>query len=330
MRIVLIGSSALLIVALIVLQQSAGLGPGEIINTILGWPIEQKLAAFVAIAAIVCVLVVAIWQSDRIAQQAKAIAVLQNRVNGIRDQVAAVEGEQTAADAAVRHLVGTDPVATIEDVQQRLAQSETRTAEQSAQNEAVDLQARIDEIRKRQHALRTQLGAVSEKRRVIEPMLGEVKERQQLIERSLGDLEKDESGKTLDVRLQETEGFLNRGHTRLEAIEAIFGKFEQVRDGLRQLQNDMTPLRNQEKGIKALVEQVATLQKDVDAALLSLEKDESGTIGERLDRLTKSKSDLEQRIAALTDSFGSLEAIRRDIGEHFQRLNTALNGHLNR
>jgi chromosome segregation ATPase len=251
-------------------------------------------------------------------------------VNGIRDQVSAVEGEQTGADAAVRHLVGTDPVAIIEDVQQRLTQSEARTAEQSAQNEAVDLQSRIDEIRKRQHALRTQLGSVSEKRRVIEPMLGEVKERQQLIERSLGDLEKDESGKTLDARLQETEGFLNRGHTRLEAIEAIFGKFEQVRDGLQQLQNDITPLRSQELGIKALVDQVATLQREVDTALLSLEKDDSGTIAERLDRLSKNKSELEQRIAALTESFGSLEAIRRDIGEHFQRLNAALDGHLKR
>lgn len=330
MRIFLIVSSALLIVALIVLQQSLGLAPGAIVSAILGWPIEQKIAVAVAVAAIVCVLGVAIWQADRIAQQARVIALLQNRVNGIRDQVSAVEGEQTGADAAVRHLVGTDPVAIIEDVQQRLTQSEARTAEQSAQNEAVDLQSRIDEIRKRQHALRTQLGSVSEKRRVIEPMLGEVKERQQLIERSLGDLEKDESGKTLDARLQETEGFLNRGHTRLEAIEAIFGKFEQVRDGLQQLQNDITPLRSQELGIKALVDQVATLQREVDTALLSLEKDDSGTIAERLDRLSKNKSELEQRIAALTESFGSLEAIRRDIGEHFQRLNAALDGHLKR
>jgi chromosome segregation ATPase len=251
-------------------------------------------------------------------------------VNGVRDQVSAVDGEQSGADAAVRHLVGTDPVATIEDVQQRLAQSETRTQEQAAQNEAIDLQSRIDEIRRRQHALRTQLGSVSEKRRVIEPMLGEVKERQQLIERSLGDLEKDESGKTLDARLQETEGFLNRGHTRLETIETIFGKFEQLRDGLQQLQGNIAPLRGTEKGIKALVEQVGTLQKEVDLALLSLEKDDSGTIGDRLDSLSKGKSELEQRIASLTDSFGSLEAIRRDIGEHFQRLNTALDGHLKR
>jgi chromosome segregation ATPase len=330
MRIFLIVSCALLVVALIVLQQSLGLAPGAILNAVLGWPIEQKLAVVVAVAALLCVLIAAIWQSEKIAQQGRAIALLQNRVNGIRDQVSAVDGEQAGADAAVRHLVGTDPVAIIEDVQQRLVQSEARTTEQAALNEAVDLQSRIDEIRRRQQALRTQLGSVSEKRRVIEPMLGEVKERQQLIERSLGDLEKDESGKTLDARLQETEGFLNRGHTRLEAIETIFGKFEQLRDGLQKLQGDITPLRSQDAGIKALVEQVGALQKEVDLALVSLEKDDSGTIGERLDRLSKGKSELEQRIAALTDSFDSLEAIRRDIGEHFQRLNSALDGHLKR
>jgi chromosome segregation ATPase len=251
-------------------------------------------------------------------------------VNGVRDQVSAVGGQQDSADAAVRHLVGTDPIATIDDIQQRLMLSETRTGEQAAQNEAVDLQARIDEIRRRQQMLRSQLGTVSEKRRVIEPMLNEVKERQALIERSLGELEKDENGRTLDQRLAETEGFLNRGNTRLDNVEAIFGKFEQMRDSLRQLQSEAVPLRGSETGIKALIGQVVALQQEVDEALLSLEKDESGTINDRLNRLSKEKSELEKRMTALTESFGSLEAIRRDVGEHFKRLNVALHGHLNR
>lgn len=330
MRIFLIVASALLIVALIVLQQSLGLAPGAALDTVLGWPLEQKLAIAVIVAAILCVIAAAIWQSDKIAQQARAIEVLKNRMDGIRDQISAADEQQTGADAAVRHLIGTDPVATIDDVQQRLAQSEVRTSEQAIQNEAVDLQSRIDDIRRRQQALRTQLGSVSEKRRVIEPMLGEVKERQALIERALGDLEKDETGKGLDTRLQETEGFLNRGHTRLEALETMFGTFEQVRDRMQQLQGDIAPLRSSDAGIKALYNEVLTLQKSVDAALLSLEKDENETITERYDRLSKSKSELEQRIAALTDCFGSLETIRRDVGEHFQRLNAALDRHLKR
>jgi chromosome segregation ATPase len=328
MRIVLIVNVALLVVALFVLHQSLGVTPTDLLNAILAWPIEQRLALLLIAAIVLFLIGAGIWQSDRIAQQTRAIAILQKRVNGIRAEISAVDEQQSGADAAVRHLVGTDPVATIDDVQQRLALTEARTSEQAAQNEAVDLQSRIDEIRRRQQALRTQLGSVSEKRRVIEPMLGEVKERQALIDRALGDLEKDETGKTLDTRLEETEGFLNRGHTRLEGLETTFGRFEQVRDRMQQLQGEITPLRSAESGIKALVEQVAALQKEVDLALLALEKDDSGTIGERFDRLSKGKSELEQRIGALTECFGSLESIRRDVGEQFKRLTVALNGHL--
>jgi chromosome segregation ATPase len=330
MRIVLIVSTALLVVALIVLQQSLGIAPSDAFSAFLLWPVEQKLAIVLILAVVLFLVAAGIRQSDKIAQQARAIDILQKRMNGLRDQTTAADEQQGGADAAVRHLVGTDPVATIDDIQQRLTQTEARTSEQAAQNEAVDLQSRIDEIRRRQQALRTQLGSASEKRRVIEPMLGEVKERQALIERALGDLEKDETGKTLDVRLEETEGFLNRGHARLEGLEATFGKFEQVRDRMQQLQGEITPLRSTESGIKALVEKVAALQTEVDSALLSLEKDDSGTIGERFDRLSKSKSELEQRISALTDCFGSLEAIRQDVGEQFKRLTAALDGHLKR
>ena len=330
MRIGLIVSVALLVVALLVLHQSLGVAPTDLRNTVLGWPIEQKLATFLIVAVVLFLIGAGIWQSDRIAHQTKALEILQKRVNGIRAEASAIDEQQGGADAAVRHLVGTDPVAIIDDVHQRLGQTEARTSEQAAQNDAVDLQSRIDEIRRRQQALRTQLGSVSEKRRVIEPMLGEVKERQALIDRALGDLEKDETGKTLDTRLEETEGFLNRGHTRLEGLETTFGKFEQVRDRMQQLQGEITPLRSAESGIKALTEQVAALQKEVDAALLSLEKDDTGTIGERFDRLSKSKNELEQRVAALTECFGSLETIRQDVGEQFKRLTAALDGHLKR
>ncbi len=330
MRIFLIISTALLIVAIVLLQQSLGITASDAFNAVLLWPIEQKLAIFLIAVIVLFLVAAAIWQSNRIAQQRKAMDILQKRMNGLRAQASAADEQQGGSDAAVRHLVGTDPVAIIDDVQQRLTQTEARTAEQAAQNEAVDLQSRIDEIRRRQQSLRTQLGSVSEKRRVIEPMLGEVKERQALIERALGDLEKDETGKSLDARLEETEGFLNRGHTRVEALETIFAKFEQLRDRMQQLQTETAPLRNTDTGIKTLFGEVAVQQKNLDTMLLSLEKDENEAIGERIERLSKTRSEIEQRIAALTECFGSLEAMRREVGSHFESLNTKLGSHLGR
>ncbi len=330
MRLLLIASIALLVGALIALQKSLGIAPSDVANIVRGWPVGQQLAVAAIVVVVMVLLVVAIWQSARIVRQASALEILQNRMTGLRDATSGAADEQNGADAAVRHLIGTDPVSTIDDVQKRLGQAEVQTAQQSAQNSAVDLQSRIDEIRRRQQALRSQLGSVSEKRRVVEPMLNEVKERQGLIDRALAELEKDETGKGVDKRLEEAEAFLNRAQTRLQTLEAIFAKFEQLRDHTSQLQSNTEPLRNVDSGLKSRHTEVAELQRLLDATLVSLEKHDEEAIGERLDRLSKRKTELEQRIAALNDSFGSLEALRQDIGDHFEKLNASLGSHLKR
>jgi prefoldin subunit 5 len=330
MRILLIVAGVVVIAALVVFQQSMGVAPGDIWAAIQGWSLAQQVAVAAIVLAFVFALAAGIWQSDRIAQQEKAIDILQKRMNGIRDEIGAAGEDQAGADAAVRHLVGTDPVAIIDDVQRRLTETETRTSQQEAQNEAIDLQTRIDEIRRRQQALRTQLGSVSEKRRTIEPMLGEVKERQGLIERTLGDVEKDESGKGIAARLEEAESFLNRGHTRLDALETALGSLKGIGERLEQLQGEIAPLKHAESGVKAMLGGVLALQTQVDVALSSLEKDEDGVIGERIEKLAKAKAEIEQRIAALTGSLGSLEAMRGDIGSQFEKLQAALDGHLKR
>jgi predicted nucleic acid-binding Zn-ribbon protein len=326
----MIASIALLVLVLLFLQQNSGVTPSQIVSTISQWPVEQKLAIVVGGVVFLFLLVAGIWQSDKIAQQARAVEALQKRMNGLRDEAAAVEQNQSGADAALRYLVGSDPTATIDDLQQRIAQAEAKTSVQKGQNEAIDLQSRIDEIRQRQQALRAQLGSVSEKRRVIDPMLGELKERQTMIERSLADLEKDESGNTLDARLKDSEGFLHRGHARLDALEALFGGLKQVKEHADLLQTEISPLKHADTGIKALFGEVLTLRNQLDAALSALEREENEAISDRVERLSKSKQEIERRLAALTDCFGSLEALRGDISGHFEKMNTALGNHLKR
>lgn len=330
MRIVLIGAGVAVIAALVVFLQSAGAPPGDLWAAMQSWPVAQQAAIAVIAAAFIFVLAAALRQADRIEQQARAVDILQKRMNGIRDEVAGAADSQAGADAAVRHLVGVDPVATIDEVQKRLAEAETRATEQAAQNEAIDLQTRLDEIRKRQQALRTQLGSISEKRRTIEPVLGEVRERQAQLERSLGDLEKDDSGKAIATRLEEAESFLNRGHTRLDALEKALDDLKGAGVELEKLQQQLAPLKHAESGVKTLLGSVMSLQKRVDDALVSLEKEDDVAISERIERLSKAKAEIEQRIAALTSSFGSLEAMRGDIGSQFEKLQAALDGHVKR
>jgi chromosome segregation ATPase len=330
LRKIIVASFALLVLAVIFLQQSSGVAPSQALSAISQWPMEQKFAIAVIGAVLLVVPVAGILQADKLSQQAKAIDTLQRRMSGLRDEAAAAEQNQSSADAAIRHLVGSDPTAAIDDVQQRLAKAEAGASEQQGQNEAIDLQSRIDEIRRRQQALRAQLGSVSEKRRLIEPMLGELKERQAMIERSLAELEKDDSGNSLDTRLKESESFLERGHTRLDALERMFAGLQEIRTRAEQLQVEIAPLKHAETGIKSLFGEVVVLRNQLDAALGALEKDGNESINERMERLAKGKQEIEQRLAGLTECFASLETIRGEIGGHFEKMNAALGDHLKR
>lgn len=328
MRKVLIVSVAILILAAFFLQQGLQIEPNEAFSTILRWPIEQRIALLAIGGAVLSVIGAGIWQSDKLAHQTRVIDALRRKIQGIRDDASLMEKNQGVADAAVSHLVGTDPVATVDDIQQRLASAEKHTSVQQGQDDAVDLQSRMDEIRRRQQALRTQLGSASDRRRGIEPVLAEVKDRQVLLERSLAALEKDDSGNSLDSRLGESESFLTQSQTRLDALEGMFVKLKQLKERSEQIQAEILPLESSESGIKFAFGEVVALRNQLDTALAELEKDENGTVKERMERLLKSKLEIEQRIAALTECFSSLEAIRRDIGGHFESLNATLKHHL--
>lgn len=326
----MIASVAVLVLMLLFLQQSSGIAPGQLVNILAQWPIEQKLAVIAAAVVLLFLVGVGVWQSDKITQQAKAIASLQKRMSGLRDEIAVAEQSQTGADAALRYLVGSDPITALDEMQQRLVRAEAGAAVAKSQNEAVDLQTRIDEIRQRQQALRSQLGAVSERRRAIEPMLSEIKERQATIERSLSDLEKDESGTSLDAKVKDAEAFLHRGQTRMSALDGLFAGLSEIKTRAEALQSGIDPLRNSETGIKALFTEVTALRNKLDAALTSLEREENEAVADRVQRLAKGKQELESRLGALNDCLNSLESIRGDIGAHFEKLSASLGDHLKR
>ncbi len=330
MRNILIVTIALLVAGLIVLQQSAGVPPAQLANIFVQWPVEQKIVVIAVGVVLAFTSIVAIWQSDKLNQQSRAIATLQDRMSGVRDQLAKAEQEQNGADAALRYLVGSDPVVLIDDMQQRLARSEAAATLQQSQNEAIDLQSRIDEIVQRQQGLRARLGSISEKRRNIEPMLGQIKERQALIERSLSDIEKDENGKNLDARIKDAESFVIRGQNRLGSLDTLFEGLGDLNRQLEALDSRIAPLKHADAGIKQRLADVAALCGKIDAAFSDLERDGNATIQDRVDRLRKNRQEIEGRLSALTENFNSLEAIRGDIGSYFEQMSIALDKHSSR
>ena len=76
---------------------------------------------------------------------------------------------QAQFDSSVQHLAKSDPEEAIGLLQTTLTDTEKRVAAQQSRYDSVDLHQRLDEIRRRQQAVREMVGGVSEKRRAAEP-----------------------------------------------------------------------------------------------------------------------------------------------------------------
>jgi len=99
-----------------------------------------------------------VWQTYSLARQNK---LLRDRLKGLRQEALVANGSQKQLDAVVQHLVDRDPEEAIASLQKTLTDTEQRAALQRSRNESVDMQDRLDEIRRRQQALRETVGALS-------------------------------------------------------------------------------------------------------------------------------------------------------------------------
>jgi hypothetical protein len=163
-----------------------GLAPSQQVAAILIGLMVLSLAAF------------ALWQSYRIARQERDYRTLRGGIAGAQKTLAVVATSQKDFDAAVQHLTTSDPEEALSALQKQLAETEASAALQRGRNHAVDMQERLDEIRRRQQALREQIGEVAEKRRAVEPVFEELKDRQRQVDRSRYTRQRQEGCRTAD------------------------------------------------------------------------------------------------------------------------------------
>ncbi len=97
---------------------------------------------------------------------------------------------------------------------------------------------------------------------------------------------------------------------RLKALEETFIKLNGFRDQLAQAHERIAPLRAPEAGIDALLVELQARHAAVHKELDEFEQRDGDRLSARVDALSKSKLEIEQRMAALTDSSAALEEIR--------------------
>lgn len=282
---------------------------------ILALPPSQQVAIGLMALMALALMASTLWQSYRIARQEKYVRSLHGGLGGAQRAMAAVHGSQKDFDAAVQHLVSSDPEEALSLLQKQLAATEAGAALQRGRNEAVDLQERIDDIRRRQQALREQIGEVAERRRIIEPVFEELKDRQRQLERSLDKIETDDNNNNLVDRLKELDVKVALIGARHKTLQDSFATLNRFKDELTKSKADLVPLQAPEAGIRALLGELFVHCDQLTKAVEELETRDGDKLSARIEALDSGKKDAEQRIIRLEASHGVLDLIRRDLLE---------------
>jgi chromosome segregation ATPase len=226
---------------------------------------------------------------------------------------------QNNFDTAVQNLFDSDPEEAISSLQKKLADTEQRATLLQGQNEAVDVQPRVDDIRRRQQALREMTGGVAEKRRAIEPLFSELRDRQRQLERSLTELEVDDGKNHLAVRLKELDHDVSSILARLNVLQESLTTLNRFKEEMSKSQAALVPLRAPEAGINALIDELRLRRDQLNITLDEFESKGDEKLGLRVEALSKSKLEIEQKVARLDEFYNILNAIRLDFEELRER-----------
>jgi DNA repair exonuclease SbcCD ATPase subunit len=304
--IVLLGASAFF------LHATLGLDAAQISAL----PGPQRFAIGAMIFTTLSLIGSSVWQTYSLARQNQ---LLRDRLKGLRRGTVVAHGSQNHFEAAIQHLVDTDPEEAIASLQKTLSDTEQKAALQQGRSESVDMQDRLDDIRRRQQALRETIGEVAEKRRAIEPVFGELKDRQRQLERSLTELETDDNKNNLADRLKELDQNVSLILARQGLLQESMTTLTRFKDELGKCNAELVPLRSPEAGINALIDELRSSRDQLTRTLDELESSGDETLSSRVEALSRSKLEVEQRVARVDDCFNILDTIRLDFEELRER-----------
>ena len=257
-----------------------------------------------------------VWQTYGLARQNK---LLRDRLRGLRQGINTAHESQNHFDAALQHLADSDPEEAISSLQKGLTDTEQRAVMQQGRTESADMRDRLDDIRRRQQKLREMIGEVAEKRRVIEPVFGELKDRQRQLERSLTELEIDDNKNNLADRLKELDQNVSLILARQSSLQQSLTTLNRFKEELGKSQAELVPLRSPEAGIDALIDELHLARDQLNITLDELESSGDEKLSQRVEAFSRSKLEIEQRVARVDDCFNILDTIRLDFEELRER-----------
>ena len=155
--------------------------------------------------------------------------------------------------------------------------------------------------------------------------LEELGERQAHLERSLAEVETDSSGRSLADRQNALNEFVIQSRLRLRTLQDSLTTLNQFKEDLARSQAELLPLQAPVFGIEALIGEVHASRDHITQTLDEIELSRDERLGSRVEALSKSKREIETRMAQVFDHFTTLDSIRKDIGGIFTTIRNTLN-----
>lgn len=270
--------------------------------------------------------------ADRLKDIARDVSTLLSRVGTVQDTFATLN--QYKEDLAKSHaelvpLRSTD--AGINALIGELSLSHERLAKSVDELETggdAPLGSRVETLSKNKIEIEQRLARIDDSFNILKGIrldFEELGQRRAQLERSLAGVETDPDGKTLADRQNALKDFVLQSRQRLGALQETLATLNAFKTELSKSQADLVPLKAPVFGIEALITDVGTTRDLLAKTVGEIEASGDVTLASRVDALTKSKREVEDRLARIFDNFNALDGLRKDIGGIFSTIRSSLN-----
>lgn len=270
--------------------------------------------------------------ADRLKEIARDVSTLLTRAGTVQDIFATLN--QYKEDLAKSHaelvpLRSTD--AGINALISELALSHdhlTKSIDELETGGEAPLGSRVETLSKNKIDIEQRLARIDDSFNILKAIrldFEELGQRQAQLERELAEVETDSDGKSLADRQNALNDFVLQSRQRISALQETLATLNAFKAELSKSQADLVPLKAPVFGIEALIEDVGTTRDLLAKTVGEIEANGDVTLASRVDALTKSKREVEDRLARIFENFNALDALRKDIGGIFSTIRNSLN-----
>src|SRR6266702_3982663 len=262
--------------------------------------------------------------ADRLKDIARDVSTLLSRVGAVQDTFSTLNQYREdlakshaelvplrSSDAGINALIGELSLS-----HDRLA----KTVDEIETGGEAPLSARVETLSQNKIEIEQRLARIDDSANILKAIrldFEELGQRQAQLERSLADVETDPDGKTLADRQNALNDFVIQSRQRLGALQETLATLNAFKTELSKSQADLVPLKAPVFGIEALIADVSTTRDLLAKTVGEIEANGGVPLASRVDALTKSKREVEDRLARIFENFNALDGLRKDIGGIF-------------